>query len=83
MAKAAISFTTHAPRSMGGRAAEEVQQQTVVQQGGGGEIEEGTPLFTLKSGTDSNIKFKRNGGAASAQVDVCMGDTITVDVYYK
>lgn len=82
MAKAAISFTTNAPRSMGGRAAEGT---TVVRQGGGGsgEIGEGTPLFTLKSGTDSNIKFKRNGGAASAQVEVCMGDTITVDVYYK
>jgi len=83
MAKAAISFTTNAPRSMGGRAAEE--GTTVIRQGGGGsgEIEEGTPLFTLRSGTDSNIKFKRNGGAASAQVEVCMGDTITVDVYYK
>ena len=80
MAKAAISFTTNAPRSMGGRAAEEEAQQTVVRRGG---IGEGTPLFTLESGTDSNIKFKRNGGAASAQVEVCMGDTITIDVYYK
>lgn len=76
MARAAISFTTNAPRSMGDRPAEPAQQTQ-------GETEEGTPLFTLTSGTDSNIKFKRNGGAASAQVEVYLGDTITVDVYYK
>ena len=74
MAGRAISFMAgSAPLSMGGSSP--------------GSPSSGGPssgvLFTLSSGGDSNIKFRRNGGSQADRVDVRQGDSIEIDVYYK
>ena len=79
MARRAISFMAgSAPLSMGGSSPGDPSSGVPSSGGASSGV-----LFTLLSGADSNVKFRRNGGSQVGSVDVRQGDRIEIDVYYK